>query len=212
VRYLQLGFAGEGATDHDFFCILVTRVVQQLVLNESSQTVQVPEALSVRPGGAFGNAPLEVATCVADEYDYLDLLFFHADARSDPRAADENLVDVVRRKLALPVVGVVPRREMEAWILACPSAVAEVLGLPPAALETRPEHRPRQVESILDPKTDLRRLVDSAPVRRRRAVGTDDLMSRLGETIDIDVLRSVPQGRVFVDDTRSALTTLGVIE
>jgi hypothetical protein len=64
-------------------------------------------------------------------------------------------------------------RELEAWLIADPAALKDVIGI---------EKRFRNPETIADPKAELRRLLT------QRSAYTPELAKRIAERIDLDVL------------------------
>jgi hypothetical protein len=184
MRYLQCGFVGEGRTDYAFFKPLVGRVVEDLVLRGTDEEVQIADILEVRPGDRMSNAPNEVVHELTTRSEYLDVVFYHADAAGDVEGAYSSRVKIVQAGVpsSMHVVGVIPKRETEAWVLADPACVAAALGLQETALQVGTSHRPDRVEAVPDPKREFRELVSSArPKRRRRTAVAETCYRFLGQ-------------------------------
>jgi hypothetical protein len=221
VRYLALAFAGEGPTDHNFIAPLVTRHTEALIVERSDEVVQIGPVVSVLPEGRASNQ----ADLVAHEFltgaMYADLLFIHTDGGSNIQRAHDERVDPVQQALAgldspPRVIGVVPARETEAWMLADPSALERVLGVRGGVIAT-PEP-PSRVHRLEDPKAVLRALVDdleNAHSRRarsrRHAAQLSRLYSGLAMEVGIDVMRRVPSFRRYEADLVQQLVEIGLV-
>lgn len=213
MRLLQCGFCGEGRTDYDFLRRVGERVVDALVLAKSDQTVEIAFH-DVMPGGRPGNAPSDVVAAVKADFDYLDLLLYHTDAAGNVQVANTTRVDPVRAGLTglVPVVGMVPKREMEAWAIADVNALCRVLGLSLSTVTVPHEFRPTRVESLGDPKAALVEFVAKVPTRGVRSSDPNlRLLGALAYEVDLDLLGSVPQFRTFRQETEHALRSLGVL-
>lgn len=205
--YLQVGFAGEGSTDYEFLVPLLRRLIDELASQCSQLEFEIPEPVQIRLDGRFGNKPAGVVARVLSEHSYLDVLLYHTDAGGNLESAYRDRVSRVIDGLSgvsTHVVGVVPRRETEAWALADGKALARVLGSELGRLVIPPEFRPDRVESILDPKMELEKVVNSirSPRSRRRGAASRYL-GALALSIDTAVLCDVPQVGRAVDDLRT---------
>lgn len=201
MRYVQAGFVGEGSTDAQFLAPLTRRLLEQHLLTHARSDVLIPDPVTIKPGESWGNEPDAVVEELADEFSHLDLLLYHTDAAGDVASAYRQRVQAVSSRTAVPVVGVVPKREMEAWALADASALCGVLGIDRSQVEVPASFVPRRVESITDPKAALDDFVASVP--GRHFVSPDPeltLFGALALTVDLDVLVAVPQARRLADD------------
>ena len=212
MRYLQRGLAAEGVTDHLFLRPLLLRVVDWIVLRDRLYDVEIPEIQPVLPGGRPVNDPAAVSEVLKRELIHLDLVFYHSDAKGNPQKAYKERVGVVDAG-GVVVVGVVPRHETEAWIIAQPGMVAASLGVGVPRLGVPiTSCRPGDVERDQDPKATLRSmLAGAAGGGRRRVRRVEDLLGVWAQRLDLDALTRLSQGRQLVDDTTAALRGLGVI-
>ncbi|MDA0638064.1 DUF4276 family protein [Nonomuraea sp. MCN248] len=192
-RPLVPGLVAEGETDEIFLGILIFRQLQQLTWASARCAVNV--------------APSEIASCrsIRDEDRVIEalsdlagechLLFVHNDYR------ERRKVEAVRQATGLPVVGVVPVRETEAWLLADRKVW---MGFKGSDLRLLPAN-PRDVERIADPKQVLDRVVP------RQNQHVRDYFESIGRNIDLDVLAQVPAYAAWVAETESALKGLGYL-
>lgn len=201
MRYVQTGFVGEGATDAQFLAPVVRRLLEQHLLENARSDVLIPDPVMIKPGESWGNAPDAVVKELADEFSYLDLLFFHTDAAGDVARAYRERVQPVSSHTGVPVIGVVPKREMEAWALADAAALCSVLGVDGGQVEVPASFTPRQVESITDPKAELDAFMATVPGRHFITPDPElTLFGALALTVDLDVLVAVPQARRLAHD------------
>lgn len=206
--YLQTGFAGEGSTDHDFLAPLLSRLTDDIIRLDSDLEFELPDPVSVLPAGRPSNKPGDVIAEVADRQSHLDLLFYHTDAAGDIEGAYANRVEPVRLGLARAgvrtvVIGVVPRRETEAWALADSAGLCRALGVDAEKVPIPSEFRPSHVEAITDPKKALKDF--SASVRTRGYRFHEERFTFLGSlamSIGLNVVREVPQVARTVEETR----------
>lgn len=216
MRYLQSAFAGEGASDFDFLKPLMERLLDDVLLSKSTEDCEVGPPFDVKPNNKPGNAPDAVVSQVLAEFSYIDVLFYHSDAGNDVAGAYVNRVQRVSEGLADAgwsgaVVGVVPRREMEAWALADSVTLCAVLGLRHEAVSVPRDFRPTRVEGIRDPKAALDKFVTAARGRTRISAGGEGLLTALSQRIELAHLSEVPQVRRLYADLESVLRSQGVL-
>lgn len=210
-----MGFAGEGPSDFDFLKPLAFRVLEQVLLERSTFQFELPAPVDVHPGGRPGNAPSAVVDLVKSQFRHLDILFYHADAGGGVDATYANLVLPVARDLeefSIPVVGIVPRREMESWATADAEGLCAVLGLEVGRVPLPLEFVPNRVESILDPKRALRDFIGDLPIRRFKPIGAEfSFLGSLALRVSLHQLLRVPQFARFVCDMECVLKEKGLI-
>lgn len=210
MRYLQAGFVGEGPTDAQFLAPLARRLLEQHLLLHSRSDVLIPDPVVLRPGGSWGNKPDAVVREMADEFSHLDVLLYHTDAAGDVARAYRERVRAVSSRTGVPVIGVVPKREMEAWALADAAALCGVLGVDGSRLDVPAPFTPRLVESITDPKAELDAFTASVTTRHYNSSDPElTLFGALALTVDLDVLVAVPQARRLADDIAALAHDLG---
>lgn len=115
-------------------------------------------------------------------------------------------------KIGQPCVAVVPVREIEAWTLVDGEALRGAFGTTLDDQALRIAQRPRDVESILDPKLEIeavfRKLTSSSQRRRARVA---DFYDRIGERVDLGRLEQVPAFKELEKSLRQALLKLGIL-
>lgn len=201
MRYVQTGFVGEGSTDAQFLAPLARRLLEQHLLVRARSDVLIPDPVIIEPGGSWGNEPDAVVEELAYEFSHLDVLFYHTDAAGDVASAYRDRVRAVSSRTGVPVIGVVPKREMEAWALADASALCGVLGVDRAQIGVPASFTPRKVESITYPKEALDDFAAGVPGRYFTSPDPElTLFGALALTVDLDVLVAVPQVRRLADD------------
>ena len=161
-----------------------------------------------------------VAAAASNAAGAWNLLFVHADGAGDPAGARASAVEPACRAVESKqgargrCVAVVPVRETEAWALADGEALRAAFGsvLDDSGLGLLA--RPRDVESVADPKQVLRRALQAARPRsrRRRRIGLKEYLEPIGERVDLECLRQVPAFSCCREDTRAALQRLAIID
>lgn len=105
----------------------------------------------------------------------VDCLFIHRDAEHPSQVSNrrDEMVNALREaEYADLWVGIIPIRMTEAWLLLDESSIRRVSGSPNGTNELRVP-RPRDVEGIVDPKSELNRMLTEASGargRRRRRI------------------------------------------
>lgn len=217
MRYLATAFAGEGPTDYKFLARLVERHVEALVAERGDALVEVGPIRLVLPDGRASNQKMAVVHEFTAGKVFADVLFVHTDAgKGRPDALTSRvrpIADALAGSRARPiVVGVVPDRETEAWMLADVGALERILGVADGFLD--PVAKPREVHTRLDPKRDLRELVasiDSAQshsARRRGGQRVERIYAGLADEVSFEILDQVPAFRAYRQALESALTRL----
>jgi hypothetical protein len=218
-RYLNSAFVGEGPTDYDFLPPLARRCVERLIAQRGSFSVEVGEPYHVLGAdGQTGNAPADTIDRVPASGRGLDILFYHTDAGGDPSAARAQRLDRCARLAResghqYKVVGLIPRRELEAWISADANCLVRAMGFNADAVEVPASFSPSRVEGIFDPKRDLQAFSDTlvGNSRRRRPRPVRSYFATVAEKIDIGILVQVPAFRRFYSDLSQALIELGIV-
>lgn len=213
---MQTAFAGEGPTDFDFLKPLVARLLEELLLQEAEEDCEVGAPLDVKPNDRAGNAPAAVVHEVMKNFSFVDVLFYHTDAgNSLARAYSERVARVSaglqQEGWVGEVVGVVPKREMEAWAVADAERLCAVLGVARTKVGVPLDFRPTSVESISYPKTALNDFVEDVRDRARGVASGQSLYAALSQRLSLEVLLLVPQVRKLRDDLREALLRQGVL-
>lgn len=192
MRPLRSALVAEGASDIAF---LVPLLQAQLELMSWEGDF---EARLIRRAAVTSVMSAERVDAEAAELlEASDLLFVHHDDNESGK------IGRLRERLhaAGRVVGVVPVRETEAWVL----AAACGLKLVEALLDTSaPERGCRWVEKLPDPKAELKR-------RSRGSVPVEDLFTLIAERADLDRMAEVPAYQSFLQDLKQALKELNFL-
>jgi hypothetical protein len=214
VRWISCLLVCEGQSDERFLKPLFERVVPVLGLEHSGAHLIV----DVRRAWADAQRPDEIVEALQTEAGQFDLVLYHHDGKPR-RVADEKIAEVRRAleaaRLTRPMIEVVPIREVEAWMLADPEAIAAAWGVPSESVGMLVPASPRDVESIGDPKSLLRDVVESfkRPRRRSRPDGDEReyYFKTLAEVVDIRRLRGVPQFEKWWIEMTEALEGLHIL-
>jgi hypothetical protein len=219
VRYVALALACEGPTDARFLAEVLRRTVEELLLQGVEEAIDVGAVIPVYLDrtGRLGNQPASVIQRFARGEVFADVLFVHADGAGDPDRPRRTIVDSIAVGVAGPtpgmaVVGAIPVRETEAWMLADTAAVEAVLGLSPGSVTI--SQPPRRVHTIPDPKAELATIVRGAPSGRRRRRSANPLgviYEPLGATVDLAALRETPSFQDVEAQIRVALQRKGFL-
>lgn len=115
----------------------------------------------------------------------------------------------------IEVVGVVPDKETEAWMLADMTAVATAIGL---SKELSSPASPRRLHTVADPKLELAQLVQGAydtgsrsRLVRRTSFQVERLYSSLAAQVDFATLSPVPAFARYESELRQALRRLELL-
>ena len=160
-----------------------------------------PSGLVARLGAALESYPCQ-------------LLFVHRDAERDSREARVDEIENAVQRLSgpPPAVCVVPVRMTEAWLLINEQALREAAGNPNGRIElVLPATK--TLESLPDPKTHLRRLLERASglnKRRLKRFRWSQARQRLAELIDdYSSLEQLSAFRSFSNELEKVLTENG---
>jgi Domain of unknown function (DUF4276) len=191
VRYLNCSLPAEGDSDLAFLGTLLPRQLDAIGRNSGRFVFEQLSHSDCRTVHSRDR----VREVVAEDLTCFDLVFAHNDHN------ERGKLDQLRERLTVPVnsrlIGLVPVRETEAWILADQTALlalgggVDVTGLPTS---------PAGVERLADPKVVLKQALG------RRAV--DDVFEFIGLNISLDRLAQVPAYQQFLIDLTTALKEL----
>ncbi|MFE3115999.1 hypothetical protein [Streptomyces niveus] len=192
-RYLTVGLLAEGPEDEIFLGIVAVRQLKELAATHSERFDVSDTPLR----GRYSTARTEheqICVEVMDMAEDRDLLLIHNDHR------ERNKIEKIRQDITLPshcrMVGVIPVRETEAWLL----ADGPLLGSLPGAVT---EHIPvtaREVEKSADPKASLARVLPGGDSR--------EMAEFLGERVDLNRLRNLSAYQMWCAELTAALKEL----
>ena len=222
---LVLALYAEGHADEGFLPVVIQRTAEQVLARRGRTIVDVLEPISLnhtidRQFPTRVDRMLEAARRASGYH----ALIVHADADypSPDRALLERFIPGQTRvrqarqaqeSVCEYLVPIIPVQMTEAWMLADPDALREVIGVRLAleALGT-PAH-PHQVESDPDPKQTLNVVIQNALAQRshrRRRIALGAVYEPLARQIDLAKLGSVPAYTEFVTDLTQTLIALGL--
>ncbi|WP_372425178.1 hypothetical protein [Salinarimonas chemoclinalis] len=216
-RYVVLGLFAEGPSDFGFLLGLLAREAFAVIAREGTQAVIIGEPVVSLDGRSVEDRT-RVACALADN---VDVFIVHGDSSRTARAAVERLVVADLRHRAQATcglagarfVGLLPSREMEAWALADPDALAQACGYVawPASIELFRE--PTEAERLADPKQALDTAIGTlvGTRRRGRSISAAAYLDRIGETASLERLRRLDSYARFASDLRAALDHLGLL-
>jgi hypothetical protein len=192
VRPLRSALIAEGESDVAFLLPLLQAQLECIGRDAEFEVRRILRGTvtTVMPGD-------RVAAEAVELLEISDLLFVHHDHREATK------IDRLRERLGVEghVVGVVPVRETEAWVLAAAYDSERVT----ASFEPDPLAKGyKWVEKLADPKAELRR-------RYRRSMRVEDLFTFIGEQADLARLAEVPAYQSFLQDLTKALKELSFL-
>lgn len=222
MRYLALARFAEGPTDHRFLHPLLLPLAEDLCLRFSHDQVEIPSQvleLHSPRGSLKDNKPRDdrILQAIHEHAEAIDLVIVHTDGGTDPEQARRERVKPALDRLhadpnfrPLRGVAVVPIRETEAWALADGEALRGAFG---STWTDRDLERPRDVEKIADPKSELRRIAERiiGTTRKRRKIPLDNYLTQIAERARLERLRRLRAFQRFENEFREALQNLGIV-
>ena len=192
-RYLSIALLTEGLSDQWFLLPLIDRQVAAL----EPESAPGFDFGGTAPASRFTVAPRDqVVEEVVSLLEHMDIVLIHHDHN------ERGKVESVRARLggaaADRLIGIVPVRETEAWML------ADAAALPTATAEASVRdlvRSPRDVEKVPDPK---KALAEAFGPRHRPEYDFD----RLGQRVSLAALQQVPAYARWVDELRTAMEQL----
>lgn len=204
--YICAGVYAEGPSDYAFLCPLLDRLLDALGASLFPGAYEVAATVGIdAPSGTPGGRAEHIAAAIDVSWGACTLFVIHADADGDAEEAKQKRIEpgiaaarVLRPDPPPAVAACIPVREIEAWMLADPTAFKTLLG-ESATLEC-----PADPERENDPKGTLRRILVEGGMKRR----AERLHAFFGERVRLDALRSLPAFRAFEVELVAALRTL----
>lgn len=211
----------EGPTDEKFLPIIIQRTIQQILIKRGRMTVDILEPILLRrlvdhkSYGTQAERILRAARLAAGYH----TLIIHADAdhASSQKALTERiqpgleLVQQSQDRVCGQVLPLIPIRMTEAWMLADPATLQDVIGTNVLPQTLGLPERAEQVQSIPNPKQTLNQAIQNALAhqsRRRRRLQPGALYEPLARQLSLERLNQVPAYQQFVGEMTNTLIAL----
>ncbi len=173
MQTLVLALLTEGPTDKRFLPGVIQRTVQYLVAERGCTVIDVQEPMPVDISPQIQGQAQRILEAARQTEGY-HALIIHTDA--DHHSAERALNERFQPGLLLAqeaginhhLVPLIPIRMTEAWLLADPESLCQVIGTRMTANDVGVPERPHQVESDPDPKATLQEVVRRATAQRGR--------------------------------------------
>ncbi len=217
---LALAIYAEGRTDERFLPIVIQRTAEQILSQRGRTSVDVfgPVVLNhdiERTSQGRAERILEAARRSAGYH----ALIVHADADypSPDRATKERIqpgFDLVRRakeSVCHQLLPIIPVQMTEAWMLADPEALQQVIGTSLGAQALGLPAHAHQVESDPNPRQTFSQALQNALAhrpRRRRRIDLGTIYEPLARQINLERLGTVAAYQQFVHDMIEVLIAL----
>lgn len=215
MRYLGVALFAEGQTDHYFLAPLLLRLTEDQCRRHGREIVDVGSMVSLHsPGLTREDRGQRIANAARRAWPQWNILFVHSDGAGDPGRARAERIDPAAEALRDLieeqgcVVGVVPVRETEAWLMSDGEALRSALGVTFPDRELGVPAHPRDVEGIEDPKRAFRRACRLG--RRSRGPDHSVYLRRLGETVSFHRLARIPAFGDLAGELHRTLQTLRI--
>jgi hypothetical protein len=196
-RYLTLGLLAEGPEDETFLSTLAVRQLTRLA-GLATMPFDVADTVQRGEAGTARTAHPRLCEEARDLAATCDLLLVHNDHR------ERGKIDKLRQDAAPPcdcrMVGIVPVRETEAWLLADCGLLRSLPGAVTTALPWAGEPTGAQVERVADPKALLAAVLPGYDTRT--------LAELLGQRVDLDRLYTLPAYQRWCAELTTALKEL----
>ncbi|QRI65104.1 hypothetical protein JQ506_09060 [Shinella sp. PSBB067] len=212
--YLSWSAFYEGATDAQYFNVLIPRVLDDIIRGCGKRPCDVAEFPAVEFG--IGERSFEsVAKQICARKNEFHIIFVHADLGGRGQAVNvaqrrEKLIQKAKEMCGFdPRVAVMlsPEKELEAWALSDVAAVKAALGVNAVPGNLMPA-TPAAAERLLDPKANFDEIVKS--VIRKRSVARQILV-RIAQEQSIRELRRSSSFKAFEACLREVLGHHGFI-
>jgi hypothetical protein len=188
VKYLVPGLLMEGLSDEQFLAPILRRELEARGLDAGFDVgdVRTDAVRTVSPGELVYRAAARL-------FDECQVVVVHQDHR------ERDKIDRLRAHLGdrgRAVVGLVPVRETEVWVLAALHSLENVPGFDRRRVPTPL----RTLESDPDPKATLKGIYSRG--------NPMSAFNRVAESVDLDVLLELPAYRSFMEHLTNALKEL----
>lgn len=215
---LVLALYAEGPSDTRFLPPIIYRTSESIINQVGQRVVDISEPIIVpKKQGSREECIFEASRYASGCH----ALVVHSDAdhRTPDRALREriqpgfNRVHSSSENVCKNLIPVIPVQMIEAWMLADPETLREVIGTDISTQNLGLPNKAAQVEFDSDPKRTLREVVQKANVARsrRRQIDLSTRYERLARQISLERLSNVPSYKQFVHDLAKTLAELQFI-
>ncbi|HEX8696340.1 MAG TPA: hypothetical protein VF746_28235 [Longimicrobium sp.] len=221
MSFLGLALFAEGSTDYRFLGSLLPRVVEEVYLAKGERPLEIGDVVPLTSPEEHRDSTREVkiAEAARVEAGSFHILFVHADGGTRPtRVRGEQVTPGLARALAelgpgYAGVAVIPVREMEAWAVADGNALRAAFRTTLSDAELGVPERPRDCESLRDPKAVLNSAFGNTlrGSRSRIASTAAGSLQLIAETIDLARLADLPAFQSLRGEIEQALRHLKYI-
>ncbi|GJE03786.1 hypothetical protein GMJLKIPL_5743 [Methylobacterium isbiliense] len=213
--WLVVGLFCEGPTDGRFLPTIIHRTLLAILVEQSAFDVELQE--QIIPYAEKSNE--ERAQAICRERASVDLFVVHADAsRLQSERVQDTIVGQIQATASAAcgvrperIIPLLPIREMEAWVLADPDAIARALGYD-AGWPERVERgwQPERAEAEPDPKRTLDAAIRSLAGGRRgrRSPGAEAYFDRIADEVGLSCLGRLASYQRFRTDLQRGFTSL----
>lgn len=216
MSYIAWALFCEGASDRSYLEIMLPRVMEDVLCRHGVRPVTIPETPAIKLG-EHGRTIEAVGEEICRKKDCFHIVFIHADygGRGVEKSLENRGVAYCREAAKrcewnyVRCVVLTPRHELEAWVLADLSSVADALGCKHILTADAPPDA-GAAENLSDPKAVLNKIVDSVRGRRRRGDYTG-LLTAIAQRQSIDSLRKSESFNNFEQLLCNAFRNLGLL-
>jgi hypothetical protein len=217
MSYVAWALFCEGGSDRAYLEVLLPRIMEEVLRRDGKRPATIPESPAVKLGKK-GREIDAVAGEICADRDCFHLAFIHADTggRGVARSLDRRGDAYCQKAAALCgfdcacCVILAPCRELEAWALADPAALAEALGYRGDVIALGAPADAVAAEKLPDPKEALNQVAQGVR-RRRRNDDYTGLLTAVAQIQSIDELRRSESFQAFEAALRCGLSKLGLL-
>ncbi|SDH77967.1 Predicted ATPase [Sinosporangium album] len=204
----------EGCTDYDFLPVLLERALERICVPRGIAVAAVQSLrVTVDKGESKHQAICRTAASAATG---MTLLFHHYDGSADVERETRKYWDPLVKERGrmgpqLPLVRVVPVREMESRALADADVLRQVAGSDWNPRDVFDGEKISDAERLKDPKRTLGDVIAKGRRRRRVVREPREYLPLIAETLNLKHLEKLPSYRLWKDETVEALRKLELI-
>lgn len=209
IRTLQYGFYGEGVRDYGFLSPIVQRTLEKLLPYNDVQGINLDY---IKHEGTEKDRIIRIA----EHTKGLEFVIYHLDADGpNEDAAFKDRFEPGYKAIAgnpdrynLNIVPIIPVRMTDAWIIADFELFRAVVGTDLSRKDLGFKSKPREVESILNPKQVFEGAVSAVKKRRRKKIPLNQIYEDIALQMDLGLLQKVPAYQKFLSRLNDKLEDL----